>query len=205
MAMAVDCGVLVVDDDSNLRALVADVLVRAGFPVSECSSGEEALERAAHEQPRVAILDVNLPGISGYGVCRELRERFGDGISILFLSGDRTEAFDRVAGLLIGADDYLTKPFVPEELVARVHAVTRRMPSARPAGLLKRLTRRELEVLRLLAEGLRQQQIADRLVISPRTVATHVEHILGKLGAHSRAEAVAVAYREDLFDPTAPV
>jgi DNA-binding NarL/FixJ family response regulator len=201
MPVTPGCGVLIVDDDAGLRALVAEVLGHAGYSVVEAESGEEALAAAARERPSLAILDVNMPGMSGYAVCRELRDRFGNDILIVFLSGVRTEAFDRVAGLLIGADDYLAKPFAPDELVARAEALLRRAPAAATnnGSLLKRLTPRELEVLRLLAEGNRAPQIAERLVISPRTVATHIEHILEKLGAHSRAEAVAVAYREDLF------
>ncbi len=153
------------------------------------------------------MLDVRLPGISGYALCRELRDRLGAAVGILFVSGERTEPFDRVAGLLLGADDYLVKPVAPDELAARAWALSRRVrpaPASAPGPTLQRLTRRELEVLRLLAEGHRQPQIAERLVISPRTVSTHIEHILEKLGAHSRAEAVAVAYREDLFGTVAP-
>jgi len=193
-------GVLVVDDDEGVRTLVADVLGRAGFSVVQAASGEEALEAAERMRPSLAILDVNMPEMSGYALCRELRERFGNELLIVFLSGVRTEAFDRVAGLLIGADDYLSKPFAPDELVARAEALIRRAPAPAVDGSrLKGLTPRELEVLRLLAEGRRQPEIAEQLVISPGTVGKHIEHILEKLGAHSRAEAVAVAYREDLF------
>jgi DNA-binding NarL/FixJ family response regulator len=193
-------GVLVVDDDEGVRTLVADVLGRAGFSVVQAASGEEALEAAERMRPSLAILDVNMPEMSGYALCRELRERFGNELLIVFLSGVRTEAFDRVAGLLIGADDYLSKPFAPDELVARAEALIRRAPvPAVDGSRLKGLTPRELEVLRLLAEGRRQPEIAEQLVISPGTVGKHIEHILEKLGAHSRAEAVAVAYREDLF------
>ena len=193
-------GVLVVDDDEGVRTLVADVLGRAGFSVVQAASGEEALEAAQRMRPSLAILDVNMPEMSGYALCRELRERFGNELLIVFLSGVRTEAFDRVAGLLIGADDYLSKPFAPDELVARAEALIRRAPAPAVDGSrLKGLTPRELEVLRLLAEGRRQPEIAEQLVISPGTVGKHIEHILEKLGAHSRAEAVAVAYREDLF------
>jgi DNA-binding NarL/FixJ family response regulator len=200
MGFAASCGVLIVDDDEGVRTLVADVLGRAGFSVVQAASGEEALEAAERMRPSLAILDVNMPEMSGYALCRELRERFGNELLIVFLSGVRTEAFDRVAGLLIGADDYLSKPFAPDELVARAEALIRRAPApAADGSRLKGLTPRELEVLRLLAEGRRQPEIAEQLVISPGTVAKHIEHILEKLGAHSRAEAVAVAYREDLF------
>jgi DNA-binding response OmpR family regulator len=190
-------AVVVVDDDASLRALVAEVLRAGGFEVVEAECGAEALAQAEAAQPALVVLDVSLPGgISGYEVCRALRERFGNEVPVLFLSGERTESFDRVAGLLIGGDDYLTKPFAPDELVARARALLRRTPSpARRLGL----TAREHEVLTLLADGRTQKHIADELVISPKTVGAHIERILAKLDVHSRAEAVAMAYRLELI------
>jgi|SRR5215211_1860575 len=119
--------------------------------------------------------------------------------------GRAAGAFDRVAGLLIRADDYVVKPFDPDELLARIRAVLRR---ARPVGTAEdvssaadlQLTPREQEVLRLLAGGTRQLDIAGELFISPKTVATHIQRILGKLGVHSRAEAVALAHQRNLVD-----
>ena len=101
---------------------------------------------------------------------------------------------DRIAGLLIGADDYLVKPIAPDELLIRIRALVGRAPAAARNGL----TPREQEVLTLLADGLSQAAIAGVLVIAPKTVATHIERILEKLGVHSRAEAVAAAYRHAL-------
>jgi DNA-binding NarL/FixJ family response regulator len=121
-----------------------------------------------------------------------LRETFGPDLTIVFLSGDRIEAYDRVAGgLLLGADDYVVKPFA-HELVAPGSAACR--PYA-DAALASRLARRELQVLRLLAEGKPQREIATALVISPKTVGTHIKHILSKLGVRNRSQAVALAYR----------
>src|SRR5207237_9838768 len=159
---------------------------------------------ARKEQPLLVLLDVRLPGISGYEVCGWLRDRFHDSVPVIFLSGERTEAFDRAAGLMLGADDYLVKPFSNEELIARVRGLLRRtLPSPHPHGL--GLTARELEVLRLLAGGLTQNDIATHLFISTKTVGTHIEHILMKLGVQSRAQAVALAYRDNLIEPRAPV
>ena len=141
------------------------------------------------------ILDVRLPGRSGYEVCHALRRRHGANLPILFLSGERVESYDRAAGLLLGADEYLVKPFSPDELVTRVRSLIRR---AAELPQRRALTARELEVLTLLAAGLEQTDIAVRLAISPRTVATHIERILGKLGVRSRAQAVALAFRESL-------
>jgi DNA-binding NarL/FixJ family response regulator len=199
-----DCGatVLVVDDDDTHRELISTVLGRAGFSTVDAANGEDAMTAARRHQPRLVVLDVRMPDLSGYEVCRRLRDEFGDTVSILFLSGERTEGFDRAAGLLVGADDYLVKPFSPDELLARVRV---RLPrAAEEPPLASDLTKRELEVLRLLSEGLSQKEIARRLVISSKTVAAHIQHILGKLGVHSRAQAVAHAYRRGLLNGAAP-
>ena len=103
-----------------------------------------------------------------------------------------------MAGLLVGADDYLVKPFAPDELIGRVRALTRRGRAAISNGVTWGLTRREDEVLRLLASGLRQEEIASRLVVSPRTVGAHIQNVLRKMGATSRTQAVALSYRHDL-------
>jgi DNA-binding response OmpR family regulator len=194
------CGrILVVDDDLDLLELVSTTLESAGFTIDAVTSGLEALEitRGA-ERPDVVVLDVQLPGMSGYEICRELRDEFGESLPILFVSGFRTEALDRVAGLLVGADDYLVKPFAPDELIGRVRALMRRSRSGISNGSGWGLTRREDEVLNLLASGLRQEEIATRLVVSHRTVGAHIQNVLRKMGATSRTQAVALAYRRDL-------
>ena len=141
--------------------------------------------------------------MNGYELCRELRDEFGEDLPIAFVTGARTESLDRVAGLLLGADDYLVKPVDPAELVARARRLARRRrgETAAPApnGGTERLTVREREVLELLALGRNTNAIAAELFISPKTVSTHLQRILAKLGVHSRAEAVAVAYREGLL------
>jgi DNA-binding NarL/FixJ family response regulator len=191
-------SILIVDADKSARKLAAEILRDAGYPTLQAESGEEALAIATNERPCLVILEVSLPGISGYDVCRKLREAFGEQVSIVFLSGVRKESFDRVAGLLLGADDYIVKPFAPDELVARVRGLTRR--SVAPTeGVDSRLTKREREVLQLLAEGLDQKEVADRLFISPSTVGTHTEHIFAKLGVNSRSQALALAYRGGLI------
>jgi DNA-binding NarL/FixJ family response regulator len=200
-------SVLVVDNDPLFRAFVREQLERAGFEVVEADDGDAALDVAARTMPELVLLDVCLPRASGYEVCRELRDWFGDSLGIIFVSGERIESIDRVSGLLLGADDYVVKPFDPDELLARVRTVLRRVGRPRANGNGKAaaavvtdadLTPRELEVLQLLAEGLTQPQIARQLVISPRTVGTHIQNLLGKLDVHSRAQAVALAHRMGL-------
>jgi two-component system nitrate/nitrite response regulator NarL len=188
---------IVVDADAESRATVRDLLIRIGLRVVEAADGETGLAAATATRPDLVVLEVRLPGLGGYQTCRELRERFGDDIVIVFLSSDRTESHDRTAGLLLGADDYLAKPVPPDELLARVRALLRRRAgSHRP---FEELTPREVEVLKLLATGLTQGEIAGSLVLSTRTVGTHIQHILGKLGVHNRTQAVALAHRHNLL------
>jgi DNA-binding NarL/FixJ family response regulator len=146
----------------------------------------------------LVVLEVGLPDMTGYEACREIRSARGEDLPIFFLSGLRTEPLDRVAGLLLGADDFIVKPFDPDELVARVRRFVNRKAPVRGAAngdaREPQLTRRELEVLSLLVEGRRQKEIAAQLVISQKTVATHIQNLLGKFGVHSRAELIARAY-----------
>ena len=141
---------------------------------------------------------------SGYEVCRRLRSHFGEGLPVIFLSGTRTERFDRVGGLLIGADDYMVKPFFADELIARIQRLLARSvvgsEAANDKCVAMGLTQREQRVLQLLAGGLTQHAIAAELHISGKTVAAHIQRILVKLGVHSRAEAVAYAYRNALVE-----
>jgi DNA-binding response OmpR family regulator len=118
--------ILVVDDDPGIVRLVSTALELAGFSVRTAGSYEDAITSAREEEPSLAILDVELPGPSGYDVLRELREELGTALPVILVSGVRAESRDRVAGLLAGADDYVVKPFDPDELAARVQAVLRR-------------------------------------------------------------------------------
>jgi len=193
--------ILIVDDDADFRTLVAELLAASGMTSVQAADGDAALELARTKRPALVVLDVRLPGVSGYEICRGLREEFGDELPILFVSGDRTESLDRAVGLLLGGDDYVVKPFDPDELLARIRRlITRAHPAAPPpaAAHEQSLTRREIDVLRQLAEGKRAAEIADELEISPKTVASHVQSIFAKLGVRSRAQAVARAYERGL-------
>nr|USU32599.1 response regulator transcription factor [Methylobacterium sp. OTU13CASTA1] len=117
-------SILVVDDDPHIREVICFALGKAGHVMRVAGDGEEALARIAEDAPRLVVLDVGLPGIDGLEVCRRVRRT--SEVPILFLSS-RDEEIDRVLGLEIGGDDYVTKPFSPRELVARVGIILRRM------------------------------------------------------------------------------
>jgi DNA-binding NarL/FixJ family response regulator len=188
--------IVVADADSRFRQQVSAVLEDAGYEASEATTGPEAIDAVRRLRPRLVVLDVQLPEICGYAVCRKLRDEFGAALPVIFVSAERTEPSDRTAGLLLGADDYLAKPVASDELVARVRGLLRRSGSRMASA--SALTSRELEILGLLADGLATADIARQLFISRKTVGTHIEHILRKLGVHSRTEAVALAYRDGL-------
>lgn len=193
--------IFVVDDDDGFRSFVAELLENAGYRTEQLDDGSAVLAATAAEQPAVVVLDVQLPGLNGYEVCRELRDRFGEEVRILFVSGERMDALDRSAGLLLGADDYMVKPVDPGELIARVRRLVPHPPSVADGGSpdarLDSLTKREHQILDLLAEGHQQDEIARELVISPKTVGTHIQRVLGKLEVRSRTQAVAVALRRN--------
>ena len=117
--------VLVLEDESSIRSFIVINLRRAGYEVVEAETGEEALEKLKiHSDVRVALLDIMLPGIDGFEVCRRIRAT-NAAIGIIMLTA-RSQEMDKVTGLMTGADDYVTKPFSPAELTARVDALMRR-------------------------------------------------------------------------------
>ena len=130
--------VLVVDDEVDITALVAYHLARAGYRVSTAANGSDALRSAREERPDVVVLDLMLPGVAGLDVLAELRARPETrDVGVILLTAKRDEP-DRIKGLSLGADDYLTKPFSPAELVLRVQALLRRLtaPAVAPGSLL---------------------------------------------------------------------
>lgn len=143
---------LIVDDDRVLADVLAFTLRREGFQVILAHDGEAALEKWAEDQPDLLVLDVNMPRLDGFSVCRRIREQANTPIILLTVRGEED---DIVHGLELGADDYITKPFSPRQLVARAHAVLRRAgkaaaPAVRAVGeLCLDPSRRELR----LADG----------------------------------------------------
>jgi two-component system KDP operon response regulator KdpE len=123
--------ILVVDDDPQIRRVMKATLVAHSYEVIEARTGEDALETATREMPNLVLLDMNMPGIGGLETCRALRA--GSDIPVIILSVRNTEK-DKVAALDAGADDYVTKPFSIEELLARIRAALRRSPSSAEGG-----------------------------------------------------------------------
>ena len=207
----VDCGtILIVDHDDASRLTAVQAAVRLGYDARPTPSADELLQRLGSDRPSLAIVEVELPGpVSGLEVMHQLHERYGSDLPVILVSENRTDPLDRTAGLLLGADDYLAKPLDSGELLARVRRSLRRgAPNgAKPNGNgnghrnESNLSPRELEILALLAAGRTQTEIAAALVISSKTVATHIQHILAKLGVNTRAQAVAAAFQRGLVEP----
>lgn len=204
--------IVVVEDDTNIADLVDMYLRREGFRVVQAATGEAGLSAIERERPRLAILDVGLPGtIDGLEVCRRVRAK--QALPVLMLTA-RDGEVDRVLGLELGADDYVTKPFSPRELVARVKAILRRSDGqgggdrsevlmagrvevdlsrheARVDGQVVALASREFQLLAFLAErpgrALSRQQLLDGAwgpgwYGDDRTVDAHVRNLRKKLG-----------------------
>lgn len=193
-----DNPVLIVMPDADARRRTSRLFQRAGYGTATVGTGEEALSAADVRRPALIVLELELEDMTGYEACYELRARVSEDLPVILLSSQRTESSDRVAGLMIGADDYLSVPFDPDELLVRARRLLARM-SGRSTPPDTPLTARETQVLQLLADGKNQDAIADELFISAKTVGTHIQRILTKLGVHSRTEAVALAYRQALI------
>ena len=194
--------VLVADDHQLMRegtaALIgADERIEV---VGLARDGREAIALAERRRPDVVLLDLNMPGVGGLEACSKLREH-GPEVLMLTVSDEEPDLY---AALRVGAAGYLTKDLPPAELIEAVLAVARGEPRIAPAMAsrmlsepdpLEALSTRERDVLGLIAEGLRNREIAERLVISETTVKTHVRHVLEKLRIRNRAEAAAFAAR----------
>src|SRR5438876_12101546 len=191
-------AVLVVDDDPGFCEFIHSLFDNAGLDVLPASEADSAMAMARQQHADAAILDVELPGVSGYELCRELRDECGPDLPVIFVSGTRVDAIDRAAGILVGGDDYLVKPVDPDELLARLRRLLERA-GAWSKPHTSDLSDREVEVLQLVAEGWPPAKVASKLVISQKTVSSHMQRILTKLGVHTRAQAVAVAYEAGLI------
>ena len=204
--------VLVVDDEPDIVALVAYHLAKAGYRVATASSGADALVAAQQERPALIVLDLMLPDLSGFAVLERLRaDPATKDVAVLMLTARKDEP-DRIRGLSLGADDYLTKPFSPPELVLRVGAILRRTSAAAARGVALvigpiridraehrvtvddrevELTPTEYKLLALLAERRGRVQARSTLLesvweaapdIQTRTVDMHIQRLRSKLG-----------------------
>ena len=209
--------VLIVEDEQDIAGLIKHALERSGeIEAQTVVSGDVALKMATEHPPDLIILDLNLPVIGGLEVCRVLRARTTTARVPIIMLTARTSESDRVTGLDVGADDYVTKPFSLRELSARVRAVLRRGKSETPAtsvyrgrhlvadfaavavtveGEAVRLTRREFELLKYLVENRNRVLSRDRLLervwgydrlVETRSVDVHVGRLRGKLGPAGR-------------------
>ncbi len=211
--------ILVVDDDPRLRDLVAIALERANFTVITAANGQLALTHAARESPDLIVLDIGLPELDGLEVCRRIRAR--SQVPILFLTA-RADEIDRILGLELGADDYVTKPFSPRELVARVRAILKRSQPATGARNLRHgalvldpsrhscavsgaavaLTSAEMALLSRLMQYPEMVHPKAKLIeeiwagedISERTLDSHLRNLRAKLTQAGCADAISTLH-----------
>ena len=210
--------ILVVDDEPNIVELARLYLQQDGYRVETASSGSDALAKVGTTKPALVVLDLMLPDIDGFEVCREIRKK--SDVPILMLTA-RKEDIDKIVGLELGADDYLTKPFNPRELVARVKAILRRYQAglspgkaievadlrvdlsqheATVAGQPLRLRTKEFALLATLAQSLGRVMTREQLLQmvwgfdyygETRTVDVHINHLRGKIaGSGASIETV---------------
>jgi DNA-binding NarL/FixJ family response regulator len=216
----VSARVLIADDQALVRAGFHKLLETAGIDVvGEAADGREAVDMARALRPSIVLMDIRMPRLDGIEATRLLTAD-AEGIRVLILTTFGLDDYVYEA-LRAGASGFMLKDAPPEELLAAIEvvargdaliapAVTRSVieefvrrspaPSA-PAPALDGLTEREREVLELLARGMSNAEIADRLVVSAGTVKTHVAHVLGKLGLRDRVQAVILAYESGLITP----
>jgi two-component system phosphate regulon response regulator PhoB len=214
-----DATVLVVDDEAPILALLKYNLEKAGYRVLQATDGEEAMTVAREEHPDIVILDWMLPSLSGIEVCRQMRRDSAlANVPIIMLTA-KGEEQDRVRGLEVGADDYMAKPFSPAELLARIHAVLRRIRPALAEEALSyadlhmdlaahRVSRggeplhlgpREFAILRFLMEHpgrvFSREHLLDRIwgndiYVEARTVDVHIGRLRKALNAHGGPELI---------------
>jgi len=207
---------LLIDDDPNLILLVQDYLEFQGYEVITADNGQDALKILQDQAPNLIICDIMMPEMDGYELVRKIRQDTRiSWIPVIFLSA-KGQTTDRVKGLNTGADVYLVKPFEPEELVAQVESsikqVGRFMEKNSSNGQSYSnginhavhvppevtLTRTETKVVQLVAQGLANREIAQKLNVSQRTIESHVSNMLNKTRLHNRTELARWAIQNRL-------
>ncbi len=208
--------VLVADDHSLFRDGIVSLLQAAGFEVvGQVSDGEQAVEATRRLQPDLVLLDIAMPGMDGLETLRQIKGEWPQTkVVMLTVSDDDRHLFEAVRS---GAEGYMLKNLTANEFLQLLQgleqgeaAMTRRMAARlmkgmadmaqRPEQAAPSLTPRELELLQLVAEGLSNRAIGQRLSISENTVKYHMKHVLQKLGAQNRTEAVSIALRAGLIE-----
>jgi DNA-binding NarL/FixJ family response regulator len=193
---------LLIDDDPNLILLVKDYLEFRGYQVTTAENGREALDLIEGQVPDMIICDVMMPEMDGYELVKHIRQDTRTNrIPVLFLSA-KGQSYDRVKGLTEGADVYMVKPFEPEELVAQVESSLNQINRWRDVRRVQNteelptivvpsnveLTPTERKVVELVAKGMANREIADKLNVSQRTIESHVSNMLNKTNLNNRTE-----------------
>lgn len=198
---------LIADDHPAIVSAVGDVLERAGYAVVRATSGEEAVDVIAHQHPSVAVVDANMPDMLGTEVARRAQRTSPDTAVVMYTAyGDQALLVEALDG---GVRGFVLKNAPLDELLRAVRLALSGGTYVDPtvAGALTgrgrertvTLTERERDVLRLLSEGLDNEEIGQRLFISPETVRTHLRKAMTKLGASTRTQAVAMALRDEII------
>jgi DNA-binding NarL/FixJ family response regulator len=222
--------ILLVDDDKTLQTVLTRYLEKRGYSVRVVTSGIQGLKLFAQDPPDLVVSDIMMPGMDGLEFCRRLRAtRPGQLVPFIFLTAKK-DLEDRVQGHYIGADDYITKPFEPLELLAKIESQLERsrrihsemirliqqVPEDESGGEEQAkveavpeqqeelpLTPAEARVFWEVIQGLTNKQISQRLFISPRTVQTHLSNILTKLSLENRSQLVRFAFEHGHRPPVA--
>jgi len=202
---------LLIDDDPNLILLVKDYLEFRGYNVTSAENGREALNILEKETPDMIICDVMMPEVDGYSLVQKIRENVETRAIPVMLLSAKSQSQDRVKGLNIGADLYMAKPFEPEELVAQVEStlnlvinIKQKPGTGNPDPPRIKiphsvdLTTTEQKVIQLLAQGMANQEIAQHLNVSKRTIESHVSNMLTKTTLHNRTELARWAMENNL-------
>ncbi|MBI5834019.1 MAG: response regulator transcription factor [Armatimonadetes bacterium] len=194
--------ILVVDDESDIRDVLKDALEQLGHFVQTATNGREGLQRLMDHPVDLVLLDMRMPVMSGYEMLQSLRTTLRSEVAVLILTGYASlDSMFKCTEL--GVSGYLPKPFRLDELEGKINScLAGQLPA--PSSLSRatriKLTAREQEVLLLMRQGWTDQEIADKLYISPNTAHNHVKRIMSKLDCRNRSEVVARSFVEDVFD-----
>lgn len=199
--------ILIAEDEGKIRSLMRLYLERNDYRVISARHGKEAFQLAKEHEPDLIVLDIMMPEMNGLEVCIAIRreERFAH-VPIIFLSslGDKQTI---ISGLEIGADDYITKPFDPNEMVARINATLRRAkvkvkgkpPKSNVTDLYESLTYQEVQIIHLMEKGYTNKEIAEELHLTEGTVKVYNHQLYQKLNVKNRTQAIVLAKEKSII------